>query len=59
MNNSSVKIGKKRKRPSSSRPDSIIGEYATIEEAIEAKKAKLLEVIPELDLSVLLQRIAQ
>ncbi|SDG12778.1 hypothetical protein SAMN04487996_115122 [Dyadobacter soli] len=59
MSNSCVKIEKKKKRPSVSHPNGIIGEYATVEDAIEAKKAKLLEAVPQLNLSVLLQQLGK
>lgn len=57
MSNSSVKTRKKTNKTSASRPAGIMGDYATVEEAIEAKKAQLLETVPQLNLSVLLQRL--
>lgn len=56
MNNRDIKIAKKGAK-GTRRNSEMMGEYATIEKAIEAKEAELQKVIPELDLSVLLERI--
>lgn len=58
MKNSDIKIAKKETKETRRNPK-IVGKYVTVEEAIEAKEAELRKVIPELDLSVLLQQIRQ
>lgn len=56
MSNRDIKIPKKEAKVTRGKSE-MNGEYATMEDAIEAKEADLKKVIPELDLSVLLQRI--
>lgn len=58
MSNRDIKIAKKEANVTGGKSE-IIGQYATIDEAIEAKEAELRKVIPELDLAVLLRRIGQ
>jgi hypothetical protein len=55
MSNRGIKIAKKEAKEIRGHSE-IIGEYATMEELIEAKEAELMKLIPELDLSVLAQR---
>ena len=58
MSNRGLKIAKKGGKVTRGNSE-VIGEYASVEELIEAKEAKLKKVIPELDLSVLLEHIRQ
>ncbi len=58
MSNRGIKIAKKEEKVTRGN-SGMIGVYATVEELIEAKEAELKKVIPELDLSVLLEQIRQ
>lgn len=58
MSNRAIKIAKKEAKVTRGKSE-MIGEYATIEELVEAKEAELKKVIPELDLPVLLRRIGK
>ena len=53
------KIKKKEKEVPKANSAGIMGDYATIEELIEVKKAQLLKTVPMLDLSVLLQHLGK
>jgi hypothetical protein len=59
MSNSNIRIEKKKKETSKSNSAGIIGDYATMEELIEVKKAELIKAVPELDLSILMQRMGK
>lgn len=58
MSSRDIKIAKKDAKETR-RNSEMMGKYATIEQAIEAKEAALQKVIPELDLSILIERIRQ
>ncbi|PSL25239.1 hypothetical protein [Dyadobacter jiangsuensis] len=59
MNNPGIRLKNKKKKASKSSSVGIIGDYATIEELIEVKKAQLIKTVPMLDLSVLVQHLGK
>jgi hypothetical protein len=58
MSNRGINVVKKEAKKTRGQ-SKLIGEYATMEALIEAKEAELIKLLPDLDLSVLAQRMGK